>query len=106
VHSNEGLSGAVPASLGNWGQIRFFRVSGNRFSGALPAMSFSTMTWGVRCILLDDPATNSFACPWPAGAKDVCQKYEGGWVPITDDDCHGTAPPTPPPSLRGVASLE
>ena len=90
---NNDLSGTVPASLGNWRKIERFAVDENRFSGVLPAMSFSTMN---DCYLLHDPAMDSFACPWPAGAKEVCFKDgSSGWVPITNDDCHGTAPPTP-----------
>ena len=91
------VSGAIPASVRNCRKIEYFNVHGNRFSGVLPAMSF-TMFHG--CILfVEAEPWNRFTCPWPAGAKEVCVKYNASETmvqPITDDDCHGTAPPTPP----------
>jgi hypothetical protein len=97
VYSNE-LPGTTPVSIGKWRKIDDFAVHVNHFSGLLPAMAFSAMPDdGSGCLLLwDNPITNLFACPWPAGAKDKCTKGGGTpGAPITDGDCHGTAPPTP-----------
>jgi hypothetical protein len=105
VEGND-LSGTVPASLSNWRKIEDFWVAGNRFSGALPAMSFGTMTNGCS-LLAQKPFTNSFACPWPAGAKAQCKKCNSVCsknVPITDSDCHPTPAPTPPPPSYKCAS--
>jgi len=85
VASNE-LSGTIPASVGNWRAIEFFDVRLNKLSGLVPDMEFGKMDG--NCHLLLDAVVGRFACPWPAGAKAACQ--------VKDDQCTGTAPPTPP----------
>ena len=84
------LSGTVPASVGNWSKIERLFLDGNRFSGLLPNMSFSDMTY---CYL----DANSFACPFPAGAMDSCKKLSSTdalgqktYVSLTDGDCGPT----------------
>ena len=92
------LTGSLPASMSAWKKVTGFWVYGNKFNGALPMLPFDAMTY---CVLLNSPdSANQFSCPWPAGATEKCQKYDpstGDLSPITNADCHGTAPPTPTP---------
>jgi hypothetical protein len=95
------LTGSLPASLSAWKKVKAFGVQGNKFTGVVPDVDFGGMTGGAGCYLLDNPATNSFHCPWPPGVTENCKKIDYGTStssPITNADCHGTAPPTPPPT--------
>lgn len=94
------LSGRVPASVGNWTKLTNFYVYGNKFEGGvLPAgLPYSQIRTGF-CKLFEEHATNKFECPWPAGAKDNCVKWDHsspqGFVPITDADCITLVSPVP-----------
>jgi hypothetical protein len=95
--ASNGLSGTIPASVGNWIKIYTFFVDDNAFVGALPPMSFSTMAPPPSgpspspsgCTLFDARTTNRFECPWPAGAKAKCTKCDdnNSCALITDADC-------------------
>jgi hypothetical protein len=88
--SGNSFSGAVP--VGNMQLIREIHLDGNKFTGPLPELPYKLMT-KATCVLLDPSGGNKFTCPWPAFATD-CSKSDGSVV--TDDDCTGTAPPSPP----------
>ena len=66
--------------------------------GLLPDMNFTSHRLHKSCFLLEAFGSNRFLCPWPPGATTACLKVNANddYLPITDSDCHGTAPPTPP----------
>jgi hypothetical protein len=70
------LSGTVPADLSQWTVIERFGVSLNNFSGAqLPSMSFTTIFAAGGegyCRLMATNGNNTFNCPWPSEAENVC----------------------------------
>ena len=92
------LTGSLPASISAWKKVTGFWVYGNKFNGALPVLNYGDMS---DCYLLDTfNPTNDFYCPWPQGLTEKCVKTDssGNNSPITNADCHGTAPPTPTPT--------
>ena len=107
VHQSADLTGTLPSTTARWQALTYFDLSDNHLSGApgalgsspLPALPFATMT---NCALFLGSGTNRFACPWPAGAKEICTKYStsaANWVPVTDADCTSPSPPpTPKPT--------
>jgi len=109
------LCGTLPASMSNWDKITSFQVDGNMLTGSLPAMSFALITGNnaddnTGCTLSDSAEykkyqdTNTFTCPWPAGATAACSipVYDSKPRPITDADCVATTRasmcPTPSPT--------
>jgi len=109
------LGGKLPLSMRRWTKLRKLLVDQNSFSGGpLPALPFATFArpWTTPdkfshlsdCTISDEDH-DTYACPWPAGAKDVCM-IRSLDVPydqqhfrlVNDSDCHGTPPPTPPPT--------
>jgi hypothetical protein len=83
--------------------VRFEVYSNALSNGVLPPLPFDQMEG--KCLLLDHPSggSNDFTCPWPVGATEVCEKYDGAsWVNITDGDCHGK--PTSPPRTTAYAA--
>ena len=88
---NNQLRGAVPLELGKaWAKLEFFNVQFNHLSGGmLPAFAFSD-SFGNSCYLFAHAlnGSNTFNCPWPPGALQHCQKFNGSaYLPITDNDC-------------------
>ena len=79
------FSGPLPQEMSTWTQLTIFRVDENHFSSApLPMLPFATLS---DCKLLHG-GSNSFTCPWPAGATAHCKKFVNPkWINITDDDC-------------------
>ena len=78
--------------------LTHLELQDNTLSGSvLPAFDFSKLH--KSCFLKQAFGDNRFACPWPAGATKACLKVNANndYVPITDKDCHGTAPPPSPP---------
>ena len=103
------LTGSLPSTMENWKQLKLFFVWSNALTGPLPKLPFANMAKGIGqwpnpsiCELISNPPSNTFSCPWPEGATSACLKScyptcPQNWEPITDADCHGTAPPTPAP---------
>ena len=93
--SGNSLTGNLPASMSEWKYVADFEVNANKFDGQLPAINYAAITHTDMsgCFLLDQPVTNRFSCPFPPGVTEKCLKNnDGGWVPITNADCH--VPPT------------
>ena len=95
--SGNGLTGSVPAAVAEaWMNLTAFYVDKNKLSGgALPALPFAQMfpIWGCRLLDYHYGGTNSFSCPWPEGATEVCSKYVQngsytGYALVTDSDCN------------------
>ena len=92
VHDND-LTGSIPVTVANWKALTFFRVQVNQFSGGvLPPLPFDQMRDGCYLLNHDQGGSNTFRCPWPQGATEVCQKCNAsssssGCVPITNSDC-------------------
>lgn len=78
-----GLSGSLPSSLRELGQLQWLQLACNRISGAIPPNMLDWDSFGTgrddRCELMTPPGdclpvalNNNFSCPIPEGAKDHC----------------------------------
>jgi hypothetical protein len=84
----------VPQSARAWTLLSSIRIENNDLSGGvLPALPFKNMIGPLPendCTLFGNPTggSNSFDCPWPAGATDYCTKgYGNHSARVTDSDC-------------------
>jgi len=76
------LGGKLPLSMRNWTKLRKFLVDLNSFHGGpLPALPFAKFARPrstpdkfshLSDCTISDEDHDTYACPWPAGAKDVC----------------------------------
>ena len=84
------LTGAIPLCIGAaWKSLISFDVHDNHFEGGLlPPLPFQNLG---SCVIFYhiSGGTNSFTCPWPAGAVQHCYNATGGRteVPVTEADC-------------------
>ena len=98
---DNGLAGSLPATLGKLDALTHLYLYGSKLGGALPPADafYAQMTAEQACMLLNEPTTNSFACPLPAGALKYCLKSNGHtWVPLAADDCAVAPTPAPTPT--------
>ena len=108
VQGNQ-FQGTIPAAVSSWRKLTTFNVAGNFFVGDFPVLPFENMPGdpGPGCYPYGvENHTNSFSCPWPAGATEHCEKYNGStWVLITDFDCDPPSAPQVPAPASLVAPI-